>query len=343
MQVLQPANPCAPGGVSTTTPEFCVNLTEIKLLNNDAEADVSLTLVNRTGRRLFLALPHVTYLTDSSGTKWAQTKNTGIPYGVHHNALPLEPNGEAQVSFLFGRSGQAPPDLTFSMRGEVAIMKVDSRGEAVRNQVQVTRGFNISGIRVMPEPSQAGGTPQQNVNTRLGKVSARDLNAATPKALGEPMLLSEPGAVAATSNPCGQRGVSSAAPEFCLYLTEIRLLNNDTEADVSLTLVNRTGRRLFLALPHVTYLTDSSGTKWAQTKNTGIPYGVHHNALPVEPNGEAQLSFMFGRSGSAPPDITISMRGELAIMKVDSRGEAVRNEVQLTRGFNISGIRAIQQ
>jgi len=126
----------------------------MRLLNHDSEADVSLVLVNRTGRRLFLLLTSPPYLTDSSGTKWAKSSVTGIGQKNFGTAPPLqlEPNVEAQVSILFVRHGQAPTDLTFSMSGEIQTMKVDSRGEPIPHSIGVNRGFNLSGIRILQQP-----------------------------------------------------------------------------------------------------------------------------------------------------------------------------------------------
>ena len=138
-------------------------------------------------------------------------------------------------------------------------------------------------------------------------------------------------------------GPASAAPEFCLYVTELRLLNHDSEADVSLTIVNRTGRRIYLTVPSWPYLTDSSGAKWNMTKNTGIVYSGYGAPLSLEPNVDSQVSFIFQRQGQVPSDLTFSMRGEVSIAKIDSRGEPVPGQPQLTRGFNFSGIRLAQQ
>ena len=147
-QFIESASPCQPAGLtSNATPDFCVNVMEIQLSNHDSQADVSVTIVNRRGRRLFLVMPNSPSLTDSSGTRWSSGGFTGIPNYLSQS-LPVDPNAEAQLSFLFRRSGQAPPDMTFSMRGEIAILKADSRGEPIPGQVAVTRGFNLSGIRI---------------------------------------------------------------------------------------------------------------------------------------------------------------------------------------------------
>ena len=155
---------CAEGnGPASAAPEFCLYVTELRLLNHDSEADVSLTIVNRTGRRIYLTVPSWPYLTDSSGAKWTMTKNAGIVYSGYGAPLSLEPNVDSQVSFIFQRQGQAPSDLTFSMRGEVSIAKIDSRGEPVPGQPQVTRGFNFSGIRLVQESQQPAQPQQGNV------------------------------------------------------------------------------------------------------------------------------------------------------------------------------------
>ena len=86
-------------------------------------------------------------------------------------------------------------------------------------------------------------------------------------------------------------GPVSAAPEFCLYVTELRVVNHDTEADVSVTIVNRTGRRLNLTISSRPYLTDSSGTKWGNSNITGIGGSLGGTPLPLEPNVDSQIAF----------------------------------------------------
>lgn len=150
-EIILASSPCQASGVAATaTPEFCVNVTEIQLLSRDTQADVSLTLVNRTERRIFLVLPSSPYLTDSNGSRWDRYSVTGIGFRSPSNVpVPLEPNVETQISVLFTNKGKAPSNqTTFSMRGEIAIMKVDTRGEASHLDIQVTRGFNLSGIRI---------------------------------------------------------------------------------------------------------------------------------------------------------------------------------------------------
>src|SRR4051812_30449858 len=72
------------------------------------------------------------------------------------------------------------------------------------------------------------------------------------------------------SGPCPTgMGLVSAAPEFCLYVTELQV-SHDTEADVYLMMVNRTGRRVYVKLPSRPSLSDSSGNKWADRSMTGI-------------------------------------------------------------------------
>jgi hypothetical protein len=150
------SGPCPSGKwPMSTTSEFRVCVTEIQLINHDSGADVSLTFVNQTGRRLFLTTLQ-SYLTDSSGISWNVQRVTGLPSGWDHS-VPLEPNIETQISVSFSRSGQAPSDLTFTLRGDISIMKVDSRGEPIPRQFAVTRGFNISGIRPMPPQPQSSG------------------------------------------------------------------------------------------------------------------------------------------------------------------------------------------
>jgi len=96
----QSLSPCQSTEASSiTTPEFCVNVTEIQLSSDDTTADVGLSLVNRTERRLFIALTGPTSLTDSNGGKW----NTGDSKGLGNlsNPVPLEPRGEIQGTITF--------------------------------------------------------------------------------------------------------------------------------------------------------------------------------------------------------------------------------------------------
>lgn len=131
----------------SAAPEFCLALTELRLLNNDSEADVSLTLVNRTGHRVYVALQGSPVLTDNNGTKWVTPRVTGISHS-HNSPLALEPNVNAPVTMSFRQNSRNPSGLTFSMHGEIAVMKVDSRGQSIPGQPQVVRGFNFSGIRL---------------------------------------------------------------------------------------------------------------------------------------------------------------------------------------------------
>jgi hypothetical protein len=181
-EVILQSSPCQPAGIaSTATPEFCVNVTDIQLLNRDRQADVSLTLVNRTGRRLFIYASGTPSLTDSGGTKWSGGSNTGLGSGTHY-PVTLEPNVETQGSFTFHQNGQATPDQIFSLRAEIVIMKVDSRGQPIPFGIAVTRGFNLSGIRLPQLPPQSSTPTEQNRDTKLAQVSPRDVTPATPKA-----------------------------------------------------------------------------------------------------------------------------------------------------------------
>lgn len=189
----QSLSPCQPAGVSSTaTPEFCVNVTEIQLINKDTKADVGLSLVNRTGRRLFITLIGFTSLTDSSGRKWNTGDSKGL--GGPNNPVPLEPDGEAQGAISFYQSGQSPMDLTFSLRGEIGIMKMDSRGQAVPGQIALRRGINLSGIRIQQQPPQSAGATEQNNDTKLAQLSPRRAIPTTPKSSASSKS-SAPGAV----------------------------------------------------------------------------------------------------------------------------------------------------
>ena len=173
-------SPCQPVGLSSTgAPEFCVNVTEIQLFSHETQADVGLSLVNRTGHRLFITLIGFTSLTDSSGRKWNTGDSKGL--GGLNNPVPLEPDRETQGAISFYQNGQAPADLTFSLRGEIGIMKMDSRGQAVPGQIAIKRAVNLSGIRIQQQPPQATGAAEQNKDTKLAQLSPRRANSATPK------------------------------------------------------------------------------------------------------------------------------------------------------------------
>ena len=208
----QSLSPCQPAGLSSTaTPEFCVNVTEIQLFSHDTKTDVGLSLMNRTGRRLFITLIGSTSLTDSSGRKWNTGDSKGL--GGPNNPVPLEPDGETQGSVSFYQNGQAPADLTFSLRGEIGIMKMDSRGQAVPDQIALKRGINLSGIRFQQQPPQSTGATEQNKATRLAQLSPRRANPTTPKSSASSKS-SAPGTVVGASvsgKPNSQKPASANA------------------------------------------------------------------------------------------------------------------------------------
>jgi len=194
----QSLNPCQPAGVSSTaTPEFCVNVTEIQLFSHDTQADVGLSLVNRTGRRLFITLAGFTSLTDSSGRNWNTGDSKGL--GGPNNPVPLEPDRETQGSISFYQNGQVPAGLTFSLRGEIGIMKMDSRGQAVPGQIAIKREINLSGIRIQQQPPQSTGATEQNNDTKLAQLSPRRAIPPTPKSSASSKS-SAPGAVVGASD-----------------------------------------------------------------------------------------------------------------------------------------------
>lgn len=79
----QSLSPCQPAGVSSTgTPEFCVNVTGVQLSSHETKVEAGLSLLSRTGHRLFITLIGLTSLTDSSGRTW----NTGDSKGL---AVPI--------------------------------------------------------------------------------------------------------------------------------------------------------------------------------------------------------------------------------------------------------------
>jgi hypothetical protein len=173
-------SPCQPAGVSSTaTPELCVNVTEIQLFNHEAKADVGLSIVNRTGHRLFITLIGLTSLTDGSGSAWNTGDSKGL--GGPNNPVPLEPDRETQGVISFYQNGQAPADPTFSLRGEIGIMKMDSLGQAIPGQIAIKRGINLSGIRIQQQPPQSTGAAEQNKDHRLAQLSPRRTNPTPPK------------------------------------------------------------------------------------------------------------------------------------------------------------------
>lgn len=157
------SGPCPPGsGPVSAAPEFCLYVTELRIVNRDSETDVSLTIANRSGRRIYVSLSNPPYLTDSSGAKWNSWRRTGIDYWGAV-PIPVDPNVDSQIALLFSRSGggQVPPDLTFSMRGDIAISPIDSRGEPIRligTRPQAVRGFNFSGLRQGQQQAQSSGS-----------------------------------------------------------------------------------------------------------------------------------------------------------------------------------------
>ena len=208
----QSLSPCQPAGLSSTaTPEFCVNVTEIQLFSHDTKADVGLSLMNRTGRRLFITLIGSTSLTDSSGRKWNTGDSKGL--GGPNNPVVLEPDGETRGSVSFYQNGQAPADLTFSLRGEIGIMKMDSRGQAVPDQIALKRGINLSGIRFQQQLPQSTGATEQNKDTKLAQLSPRRANPTTPKSSASSKS-SAPGTVVGASGsgkPYSQKPASANA------------------------------------------------------------------------------------------------------------------------------------
>ena len=179
-EIVLQSSPCTPAGIaSTATPELCVNVMEIQLLRQDTQADVSLTLVNRTGQRQYIILIGED-LKDSSGTRWAPARSSGLGQG---GPLPVEPNIETQGTLSFFQNGQATTGLTFSLRGEIAIYRVDSRGQPINGgPYAVKRGFTLSGIRIPQQPPQSSAPTEQKSDTKLAQASPPGVATATPKA-----------------------------------------------------------------------------------------------------------------------------------------------------------------
>jgi len=178
--VSQSLSPCQPGVLSsTTTPEFCVNVTEIQLLNHGTKADLGLSFVNRTGHRFFITLAGFTSLTDSNGRNWNTVDSKGL--GEPNNPVPLEPDRETQGAISFHQNGQSPMDLTFSLRGEIGIMKMDSTGQAVPGQIALKREITLSGIHVKQHPPRSTDAKEQNTDTKLARLTPRHAVPMTPK------------------------------------------------------------------------------------------------------------------------------------------------------------------
>lgn len=182
-EIILSSRPCAPAELSTSTPEFCVNLTEIRLLNQDTAVDVSLTLVNRTDRRLQISLQGA-YLTDSGGQMWAKSRSSGLGSTDNSSAASLDPNVENQGSILFYKhNAQASANQTFSLRGEIVIWRVDSRGQPIyKTPFAAQRAINISGIRIPPPPPQSSGSTEQSPDTTRAQVAPQGVAPTMPKA-----------------------------------------------------------------------------------------------------------------------------------------------------------------
>ena len=176
-QFSQPVSACPLSGISSTgTPELCVRLTEIQIPSHGANADVGLSLVNRTGQRLFVAWLGSAALTDSSGRKWNTGESKGL--GTPGSPVPLEPGGETQGAISFSQTGQASQDAIFSLRGEIGIMKMDSHGHAVLDQIAIKRGITLSEIRIH-HPPQPLRSQEQRHDTKPVQSSPRRANPPT--------------------------------------------------------------------------------------------------------------------------------------------------------------------
>lgn len=195
-QFSQPVSACPLSGVSSTgTPELCVRLTEIQIPSHGAKADVGLSLVNRTEQRLFVTWLASTALTDSSGRKWDTGESKGL--GTPGSPVPLEPGGETQGAISFSQTGQASHDAIFSLRGEIGIMKMDSHGHALPDQIAIKHRITLSGIHIH-KPPQPLGSQEQRHDTKPVQLSPRRTN--TPTSTSSTSLkLSAPGAVPGAS------------------------------------------------------------------------------------------------------------------------------------------------
>ncbi len=173
--ISQSLTPCQPAGVPFTgTPELCVSVTEVHLLSHETQADIGLSLMNRTGHKLFITLIGFTSLTDSNGRKWNTGDSKGL--GSPTNPVAIEPGGNGQGALSFYQIGQSSTDLTFSLRGEIGIMKMDAHGHVVPGQIATKRGINLSGIRIQQQPPHPPGAAELNKEPRLAQSSPRRLN-----------------------------------------------------------------------------------------------------------------------------------------------------------------------
>ena len=206
----QSLSPCQSTGMSyTSTPELCVNVTKMQLSNDATKADVGLSLVNRTGRRLFITLTGLTSLTDSNGRKWNTGESKGL--GDLSNPVPLEPGRETQGAITFYQIGQSPIELTFSLFGEIGIMKMGSRGQAVPDQIALKHQITLSGIRIQHQPSQSTSASEQNKVAKLAQVSPRRATPTTPTSSASSKS-SAPGAVVGSSGSGKPRSQKPASP-----------------------------------------------------------------------------------------------------------------------------------
>ena len=144
------------------------------------------------------------------------------------------------------------------------------------------------------------------------------------------------------------RGTVSTAPEFCLYIDDIQVGDRDSRVDVVLKAVNRTGQPLHLGLAQIA-LSTSNGSGWTFRGTSGMAWANGSSPLSLEPGGEGvfTIGFVNGQWGGA--DTTLSMNGELGILKIDSRGQpagwfgAGGPGIAASRGFNFSRVGLMQQ
>lgn len=208
----QSLTPCQPAGVSFTgTPELCVSVTEIHLLSHETQADVGLSLMNRTGHKLFITLIGFTSLTDSSGRKWNTGDSKGL--GSPTNPAAVEPGGNAQGALSFYQIGQSSTALTFSLHGEIGIMKMDAHGQAVPGQIAIKRGINLSGIRIQQQPPHSPGAAELNKEPKLAQSSPRRSNptVTNPSASAKSSALGAVTGASGSGKPNNQKVASSNA------------------------------------------------------------------------------------------------------------------------------------
>lgn len=136
---------------------------------------------------------------------------------------------------------------------------------------------------------------------------------------------------------CGQgKGAVSAAPEYCLYVNDVRVLS-DGQAEVGISIVSRTNSRYFLALK-TSSLIDNLGNRWELGGGvSGIGWGTFsHHATPFEPGYESPVTLKFTNYARPRPGSTFVVSGEILVFRPDSTGQADKLANPAVRGFRVT-------